>query len=263
MKVSRAGGLGFGRFLGDGSVGCRCSQGRRSPQIASVWLAGSVDSAGSGRAESRCRFGGVVCGRVSVGVTLRRGRGRPPSEAQVLGLMPAAQLAPQRAFSVASRWRRPRPSPSRAGLACQSATCWRYACSACSGELELAPADVFERVCGGGAFAALAGRQPGAQLERAAFLVGQRRALRTRSPRRVRSSSSTGRRACGRSRRSRSACRDGRGRAQRTRAAARGPGGGERRLDQHPAGVSAALLGDPAVTGGLAAGLPTRGFSPR
>ena len=52
---------------------------------------------------------GVVCGRVSAGVRLRCGRGRPPSEAQVLGLMPAAQLAPQRAFSVASRWRRPRP----------------------------------------------------------------------------------------------------------------------------------------------------------
>jgi putative transposase len=49
------------------------------------------------------------CGVRSPGVRLRSGRGRPPSEAQVLGLMPAAQLAPQRAFSVASRWRRPRP----------------------------------------------------------------------------------------------------------------------------------------------------------
>ena len=41
-------------------------------------------------------------------VRLCSGRGRPPSEVQVLGLMPAAQLAPLRAFSVASRWRRPR-----------------------------------------------------------------------------------------------------------------------------------------------------------
>ena len=54
---------------------------------------------------------GVVCDLgVSAGVTLLCGRGRPPSEAQVLGLMPAAQLAPQRAFEVASRWRRPRPA---------------------------------------------------------------------------------------------------------------------------------------------------------
>ena len=52
----------------------------------------------------------VICGVGSVGFSLRCGRGRPPSEAQVLGLMPAAQPAPQRAFSVASRWRRPRPS---------------------------------------------------------------------------------------------------------------------------------------------------------
>jgi putative transposase len=53
--------------------------------------------------ESSCRGG-------SSGARLVCGRGRPPSEAQVLGLMPAAQLAPQRAFSVASRWRRPRPA---------------------------------------------------------------------------------------------------------------------------------------------------------
>jgi hypothetical protein len=53
--------------------------------------------------ESSCRGG-------SSGVRLVCGRGRPPSEAQVLGLMPAAQLAPQRAFLVASHWRRPRPA---------------------------------------------------------------------------------------------------------------------------------------------------------
>jgi putative transposase len=59
----------------------------------------------------KCRVG---CERSSLGFRLGCGRGRPPSEAQVLGLMPAAQLAPLRAFSVASHWRRPRP-PSMAG----------------------------------------------------------------------------------------------------------------------------------------------------
>jgi putative transposase len=60
--------------------------------------------------------GGVAARRrrlpagLSVRATLPRGRGQPRSEAQVLGLMPAAQLAPQRAHSVASHWRRPRPS---------------------------------------------------------------------------------------------------------------------------------------------------------
>ena len=36
----------------------------------------------------------IGCERSLVGFRLRSGRGRPPSEAQVLGLMPAAQLAP-------------------------------------------------------------------------------------------------------------------------------------------------------------------------
>src|SRR6187200_1359981 len=44
------------------------------------------------------------------GVSLGFGRGRPPSEAQVLGLSPAAQLLPRlRALRVAPHWRRPRP----------------------------------------------------------------------------------------------------------------------------------------------------------
>jgi putative transposase len=48
----------------------------------------------------------VPPGRVSV----RGGRGRPPSEAQDLGLVPAAQLLPRlRALRVAPHWRRPRP----------------------------------------------------------------------------------------------------------------------------------------------------------
>ncbi len=45
-----------------------------------------------------------------VAVRLRVGRGRPPSKAQDLGLIPAAQLAPQRALTVAPQWRRPRPA---------------------------------------------------------------------------------------------------------------------------------------------------------
>ena len=44
------------------------------------------------------------------GVSLGSGRGRPPSEAQVPGLRPAAQLLPRlRALRVAPHWRRPRP----------------------------------------------------------------------------------------------------------------------------------------------------------
>ncbi len=67
------------------------------------------DGRGFGRARAYPARG-VVCGWVSDGVTLRCGSGRPASEAQVLGLMPATQLAPLRAFEVASRWRRPRPA---------------------------------------------------------------------------------------------------------------------------------------------------------
>jgi putative transposase len=49
------------------------------------------------------------------GVSLRCGRGRPPSEAQAKGLMPAAQLLPRlRALRVAPHWRRPRPCSSSA-----------------------------------------------------------------------------------------------------------------------------------------------------
>jgi transposase-like protein len=57
------------------------------------------------------RFKGRAASTVNcAGVSLRGGRGRPRSEAQVLGLMPAAQLLPHlRALRVASRWRRPRP----------------------------------------------------------------------------------------------------------------------------------------------------------
>ena len=68
---------------------------------------------------------GVVCGRVSAGVTLARGRGRPPSEARVLGLMPAAQLAPQRAYLSRVPLAAATPTLRLGPLACQSATCWR------------------------------------------------------------------------------------------------------------------------------------------
>ena len=100
--------VGIGLFSGDGSV---AGSARRA---AGRLLRRRFGSRGSrqddfGRARA-CPPRGVVCGRVSVGVTFRGGRGRPRSEAQVLGLMPAAQLAPQRAFEVASRWRRPRPA---------------------------------------------------------------------------------------------------------------------------------------------------------
>ena len=116
-----------------------------------------------------------ACERSSAGFRLWCGRGRPPSEAQVLGLMPAAQLAPQRAFSVASRWRRPRP-PSMPGLGLASRRPAGDRRVRPVGELELALADVLERIGGGGAFAALAGRHAGAELQRPAFLVSQRRA---------------------------------------------------------------------------------------
>src|SRR5579872_6107369 len=59
----------------------------------------------------------IGCERSCDGSRLCSGRGRPPSEVQVPGLMPAAQLAPQRAFSVASHWRRPRPVCSARGPA--------------------------------------------------------------------------------------------------------------------------------------------------
>jgi putative transposase len=94
--------------------------GKRFPVITQAWLGAweqvipfltfgpevrrviyTTDESVKGRASSR----GSRRGRVR----LRCGRGRPPSEAQELGLSPAAQLAPQRALRVAPRWRGPRP----------------------------------------------------------------------------------------------------------------------------------------------------------
>ena len=92
-------GFGFGPFLDDGSgaAGARRAADRRGScrsGVRSRFSAGSCRFWACERPPSSWRR----CGRVLAGVTLRCGRGRPPSEAQVLGLMPAAQLAPLRAF---------------------------------------------------------------------------------------------------------------------------------------------------------------------
>jgi hypothetical protein len=89
-------GFGFGLFLVDGSG----AAGARRAADRLVWPRFGDRGSGEddfGRARA-CPRRGVVCGRVSAGVRLGCGRGRPPSEARVLGLMPAAQLAPQRAL---------------------------------------------------------------------------------------------------------------------------------------------------------------------
>jgi putative transposase len=95
--------------------------GKRFPVVTQAWLTAweyvipflafppevrrviyTTDESVKGLASS----GGSRGGRVR----LRGGRGRPPSEAQDLGLSPAAQLLPRlRALRVAPRWRRPRP----------------------------------------------------------------------------------------------------------------------------------------------------------
>ena len=96
--------------------------------------------------------------------------------------MPAAQLAPQRAFLVASHWRRPRPTLLR-GLGLPVGDELAVCVLGLFGELALAAADLGEVVRGGLAFLASVGGHPGAELERAELLLGQRRAARTRSPR--------------------------------------------------------------------------------
>jgi transposase-like protein len=100
----------FHRACGGGwwlQEGVARRQGRRRNTVRMGWCprAGVHDP----------RPGGRCWQQAGSGVRLRSGRGRPPSEVQVLGLMPAAQLAPLRAFSVASHWRRPRPAQAWAG----------------------------------------------------------------------------------------------------------------------------------------------------
>ena len=161
---------------------------------------------------------GTACGARSSGFRLRAGRGRPPSEAQVLGLMPAAQLAPQRAFQSrpvggghARLWLRGGWIASRRPVVDRRARP--------AERFELALADCFEGVRGSGTFRPWRDGKPARSSSARRFLsVSDGRAKR--SPRRVRSSSSTGTPACGRWRRSRSGCRDGRGYAQRTPATA-------------------------------------------
>ena len=124
------------------------------------------------------------CGWCGRGVRLRSGRGRPPSEAQVLGLMPAAQLAPQRAFSVASRWRRPRPDCRGRGLASPRPVV--VSVLGLLGEFEFAPADFFERVAGGVPFfPRRAGTPARSSSARSFFSVSDCRANASSSPRSI------------------------------------------------------------------------------
>ena len=110
-NVKRSGGrVGLVSRGGVGRAGC--SQGRRSAPVA-LFRGGSPGFGlilGMRRLGRRLRRGPA---RRSASVRPRYGRGRPPSEAQDLGLCPAAQLLPRlRALRVAPRWRRPRPIPS-------------------------------------------------------------------------------------------------------------------------------------------------------
>jgi hypothetical protein len=116
-------------------------------------------------------------------------------------------------------------------------------------------ADVLERVAGRGALAAATGGHAGAELERAQLLVGQRLALErvvlTALEHRPAQHHQL---ACGGHDRDLGASPgadaliEG---AQRTGDLRRD----ERGFDEHPARVRATVLGDPAVGGGLAAGL--------
>ncbi len=124
------------------------------------------------------------------------------------------------------------------------------------GEFELAATDVCEVVSRGVSFFAAAGWHPGAELERPELLLGQRRAaervvlvLDDQVP------AEHGELAGGRDDRDlHSAPRADPfiERAQRSWGADGDPGG----FDEHPAGVRAAVLGDPPVARWRAAGLP-------
>ncbi|TMC74744.1 MAG: IS256 family transposase [Chloroflexi bacterium] len=106
-NVKRSGGAcgpALGRWIGRAWY----SQGLRSAPVASVQRARARIAGFQARAALAGEPSALVSAR-SVGVTLRCGRGRPRSEAQELGLSPAAQLARQRASRVAPHWRRPRP----------------------------------------------------------------------------------------------------------------------------------------------------------
>jgi len=98
-NVKRSGGAcgpALGRWIGRAWY----SQGLRSAPVASVQRARARIAGFQARAALAGEPSALVSAR-SVGVTLRCGRGRPRSEAQELGLSPAAQLARQRASRVA------------------------------------------------------------------------------------------------------------------------------------------------------------------
>jgi hypothetical protein len=164
MKMSRAGAVE--------SVGFRevdqVARGARRPGDRLLWprfgprRPGMADS---GQQEARSHHGDIPRVALSTGATLPRGRGRPAREAQVLGLRPAAQLASQRALTVASRCRRPRPTsaPWPASRRRADGTSARLARRAL---VQFTPADFLEVVRGGLALLFLAGRHPSAELER-------------------------------------------------------------------------------------------------
>lgn len=83
--------------------------------------------------------------------------------------MPAALLAPQRAFSVASHGGGHARPARAAGLAVSDL----LLIGRLLGELELLAADLFEGVAGGVAVAAAVGGHPGAELQCPELLVGQ------------------------------------------------------------------------------------------
>ena len=131
------------------------------------WIARNGPVSGMRRLRRRSRRASA---RRSAGVRLRCGRGRPPSEAQDLGLSPAAQLLPRlRALRVAPHWRRPRPMSSSRRLGLPVGDQLAIGLFGLLVERVLARADLFERVAGGLALLPAAGRQAGAELEARSF----------------------------------------------------------------------------------------------
>ena len=123
------------------------------------------------------------------------------------------------------------------------------------GELELAPSHLFERVVRRVAFLAATRGHPGSQLERAQLLVGERLARERVVLAAVdHRPAQADKLASGRDDRDLRAAPG----ADTFEERAQRPGdlrGGERGFDEHPARVRTALLGDPSVRRGLAAGL--------
>src|SRR3712207_357597 len=108
MKLSSRRGATDGVDVGMGSVADaarRAADRLYRPRFRPGWRGLGRFREGDAFAAAAARLAGA-----SAGTRLGFGRGRPPSEAQDLGLSPAAQLVPRwRASRVAPRWRRPRP----------------------------------------------------------------------------------------------------------------------------------------------------------